>query len=499
MSKACYRAAGPCLYRNLALKISSRQKLRGDTARVLQKGPFEGRLNHVRCLKIWGRMPPLDEDESTLEDDLDAEPADMEEYDAEFGGVFARDLPDGSAEEVEEAWSSLIVVIRKCKHLTDLIWVCRNQLPPCLLRMLDQCHPSCRLDMRSFRLRSLGDPVTDPYELNLIQSPHLHSISVKTIRMDSSGKFDHNKSALFPSVALAPNLQHLNIVTPRPAASPQLLRARNQPAESWKGFIPSLQVAGRGALVSLSYFGYRGMTLEDIQTWPKYTDLSKLRCLILGNVSDPLVFRFMTQNAKLTSLTRLHVGLQPTTNNYESLISELSSFLEHLEPVDEIVLEGPLTSSVFDETLKRHGPTLHRLAVHPYQHPYGPSPGLPTISPGNVRKIESDCPRLEYLKISIPYSSAVDACDLSSVCPNLPHLRELTLHIDRRGSGTSPDEVGRRIWNLIDKAKTGFRLNRLVLVYLDVCLLLLRPFNYQTYTNRLLRSLREATRTARMG
>lgn len=494
MNKACYRATVPHLHRNLALKVSSRQKIREDTAK-LREGEFRDNfLTYVRCLKIWGRMPSLAEEEDGLEDDPDAGSAGMEEYDAEFGGVFTGDFPDGSAEEVEEAWKSLAVVIQECKYIADLIWVCQNQLPPCLLRALDQSHPSCRLDLRTFRLRSLRDPVTDSHELALIQSQHLHSISVKTVGLDPDGNPDHNKSAIFPVVALAPNLEHLNIVLPRTASSPQLLRvlrARNTRKVPWRGFVPPLHTAGRGALCSLAYFGQRGMSLNDIQSWPRYTCFSKLRFLNLGRVSDPLVLRSIIQNVKLTSLISFRVSLEPTSNNHGPLIHELESLLEHLEPLEEIGLAGSLSNSIFHKAIERHCQTLHRLAINPYQHAYRPQPWLEAIGPEEIRRIESDCPRLEYLKISIPYSSAAGACDISPFCPNIRQLKELTLCIDSRGSGTSPGRIARRIWNLIGKAKTVSRLSRLLIEDSDVCLRFPRCLDMLTYVDRLLSYLRE--------
>ncbi|KAL1981338.1 hypothetical protein VTN96DRAFT_2779 [Rasamsonia emersonii] len=482
VNKACYHAAVPFLYRNLALQISSRQKLREDSAE-LEENPFRKKfLIHARCLKVWGRMPLLAEEEDTAgspssdREELAAEPAHSEEYDAEFGGVFTVDLPDGSAEEVSEAWNPLALVIQKCKHITDLIWVCRNQLPPCLLQTIDQYHPSCRLDMRSFRLRSLGDSVTDPHELDLIRSPRLHSISVKTVGVDSNGNVDYNRSAIFQVVALAPNLRHLNIVRPRSGASPQLLRARNRPRVPWKGFVPPLKVSNKGALTSLTYFGNRGMKLDDIREWPKYTDLSKIRYLMLGDVSDPLVFGYMTQNVRFASLETLDMGLKPTTNNRDLLVSELESLMEHLEPLKEVRLAGYLTASVLDRILQRHGPTLRRLALHPYKHVYGPQPSLSTIRSEEVRKIESHCPLLEHLRISIPYPGvlAPDECDLSDVCPNLHRLRELALDVDNGRSDLPLDEAARKIWDLIDKEKGGCRLSCLHIVDLNTTTILAR-------------------------
>lgn len=156
-------------------------------------------------------MPLRDENEERAPRSAENyEPADTEEYEAEFGDIFATNPSDGSVDEVFKAWNPLAVVIQKCRHISDLIWVCRNQLPRCVFQTITQHHPSCRLELRSFRLLSLREPITDTHERDLIQSPCLHSISVKTVRCD--GKICSGDTIVFqtddpeqrplPSVAL---------------------------------------------------------------------------------------------------------------------------------------------------------------------------------------------------------------------------------------------------------------------------------------------------------
>jgi hypothetical protein len=428
-------------------------------------------------------MPLLADEESTADSpsfdpaELAAEIGNSEEYDAEFGELFVRDLPDGSAEEVTEAWTPLASLIQKCKHLTDLVWVCRNQLPPCLLEAIHQHHPACRLHLRSFRLRSLRDPVTDPHELDLIRSPCLHSISVKTVGIDSDGNLDYNRSAIFQVVALAPNLSHLNTIIPGVASSPALYHAHNshRPWVPWKGFVPPLEIVKRGALTSLSYFR-RGMSVEDIQEWPKYANMSKIRYLILGDVSDPLVFRFLTQNINFASLELLDFGLSPTTmDNRGLLVSESESLIEQLEPLTAFRFSGYLAPSVLDKILQRHGPKMRRLTLNPNVTEGARRIGSPisAIRLDEIRRVESYCPLLEYLSISIPNTGDLEY-GISDVCPKLRHLRELELKLEldiHLGlSDLLIEKAARKIWDLIDKEKGGCRLNCLHIVGPNVSL-----------------------------
>lgn len=476
MNRACYRAGAPFLYRNVTIRITSRRKLHEKLAEFEENPLRRQVLVHARSLKLIGHMPLLAKEEGGdgFYDPVEyaAEVGSLQEYYAELGDLFVEDPPDGSAEEVSNAWELLASMIEKCKNLTDLIWICWNQLPPCLLRVIHHYHPTCRLDVRSFRLRSLRDPVTDPHELDLIQSPCLYSISVKTFRSGTDGKFDYNSSAILQVVALAPNLRHLNIVTPCIASSPQLKRSYNRPWEPWKGFVPPLEVSKKGALTSLSYFGTRGMPLEAIQEWPKYTDLSKIRSLILGDVSDHLVFRYLALNVTFVSLELLDFELNPTDVNRDWLVSESESFMEQLKPLTEVRVSGYLTSSILNKILQRHGRTMRRLTLNAHCGGKPMGPPIPRIRSDEILMVESHCPLLEFLSISISYTGDVAQDEygedsLSNVCPNLRHLRKLELHIS---SELSNPKAARKIWELIDDEKGGCQLNCLQIVWHDVSL-----------------------------
>jgi hypothetical protein len=482
VSRACYEAAAPILHQKLPIQISSRQKIKDDVKNLVADSIRSQFLSHVRCLKLWGRMPLADEksiadggDSSSFDPvELAEGMGNSEEYDAEFGGVFVRDLPDGPAEDVAEAWTPLASLIQKCTHLTDLVWVCWNQLPPCVLAAIHEHHPACRLHMRSFRLRSLAGAVTDTHELDLIRSPCLYSISVKTVIKDSDGKFDYNGSAILQVAALAPNLRHINIIAPRTASSPALRRTRGAHQEPWKGFVPPLEIRKRGSLTSLSYFGRRGMSVKDIEEWPNSVDMSKMRYLILGDVSDPLVFQHLTQNINFAPLELLDFGLSPTTmGSIDSLVSEAESLLENLDLLTAFRLSGHLAPSIFDKILQQHGPTIRRLTLNPHASNSGniKSP-ISAISSDEIRKVAAHCPALEYLSICIPNTGFLGQIEyaFSDVCPNLHHLRELELNVDLDLSDLLMEKAARKIWGLINKEMGGCPLNCLQILGSNVSL-----------------------------
>lgn len=474
VNQTLYHASIPLLYRNLSLPISSRQKLQEDCAELEQHPFCKKFLAHSRCLKIWGRMPLRQNDPHHVRRSQSVEeyePGDIEEYEAEFGDVFAADPLDGSADEVSTAWHPLVVVIPKCRHITDLIWVCKNQVPQCVLQAITQYHPSCRLEIRSFRLLSLREPIFDPHERDLVQSPCLHSISVKIVGRDAYGKADYNAESIFKIVALAPNLKHLNLVQPRIAAAPNALRNLRRPRQPWKGFMPPLEISKKGALESLTYSGRSGMSLEHIQEWSAHTDLSKLRFLMLGEISDPRVFAYMTR-IDFACLETLDITLSPTQETRDLVLESATSCIQRLEPLQGLRVEGYLTSAFLDKVLQRHGQSLRRLALLG-QPGANVDSSLSKIRAAEILKIEMHCHALEYLAVSIPsfkiHDPHSDPYDLCDICPSLPHLRELVLDIEspKPTLNTPSDGTIRQIWTLVNEKKVGLGLTRLAICNLS--------------------------------
>lgn len=463
MDRACYHITSPLIYRNLSLQISTRQKLLEDCSQLAEHPFCRKFLWHARCLKIQGRMPLLRNETQRPQSPGEYEP-NSDAYDAEFGSVFSNDAPDGSVDEVRQAWYPLTVLIRDFSQIRDLIWVCKNQLPPCLFQELTRHHPSCRMEIRSFRLLSLGESILDPHERELIQSPCLHSISAKATLRDSYGKANYNDDAIFEVVGVAPNLKHVNVMKPRLAAAPNAYKNLGKKIPPWKGFVPPFETRRKGALASLAYPAPSDISVKDIHQWSQHTDLSQLRFFMLGMISDPLVFDLL-RKINLTSLTALDVNLTPKRETRDSLLHSAEQCIKQLAPLRGLRVEGHLIPTLFDSVLQQHGPTLHRLALI---CDYGLVEQLSTISTTEIRKIETRCTDLEYLGISVQLAriQASEKWDLCDICPNLPHLRELALDItDRESEALDPSSTESycKIWTFINEKKKGCALTRLLI------------------------------------
>lgn len=103
MNKTCYYAAIPLLYRDLAIYVSSREKLRRQCAEIENQSQGSNFLNYARHVKVFGRMPMLEEESDPDPEEIPY----VEQHDAEFWTPLGGHLDDGTAEEVSTAWNPL--------------------------------------------------------------------------------------------------------------------------------------------------------------------------------------------------------------------------------------------------------------------------------------------------------------------------------------------------------------------------------------------------------
>src|SRR5690606_34074938 len=97
-----------------------------------------------------------------------------------------------------------------------------------------QYHPKCRLNLNTFRFRSLL-PEIDPYELDLVCSPCLHRLTVRYVTVDCGYSGDYNKQAVMESVTIAPNLKEVKLQSCSPLLTTSNRRRRTYPkTDRWK-------------------------------------------------------------------------------------------------------------------------------------------------------------------------------------------------------------------------------------------------------------------------
>lgn len=138
--------------------------------------------------------------------------------------------PVQAAYDTDTSWAPLAELVRLLPGLTDLVYECPAQFPPCLLRALHDKTRSHRphLHLRTFKLRMLGNDgsaagatIIDPHELALIASPCLHSVWLQ----DHNGRTEFQGAThirlgrqaqaleqIMKTEGLAPNLREVRVM-----------------------------------------------------------------------------------------------------------------------------------------------------------------------------------------------------------------------------------------------------------------------------------------------
>lgn len=277
----------------------------------------------------------------------------------------------------------------------------------------------------------------------LIESPNLHSITfklpwpIRPATFEEEKRLDWHEIAALQLVANAPKIRHVNIVTGFDADGalyPNYISTQpRRRTEVWKPKNDAKKVR----LTSLVCNRWRLMELNDIKEWSACVELSSIRKLMLGNVSDPKVLSYLTDNVGSLSLETFGMTLRPTREE-QSLVHKLTRLIKDMNCLREIHLAGCyLSDSLVDKVLKRHGPTLRRMILSPF---YG-------FGSREIQTIERHCQQLQFLKLTIQQPDANPP--LSDVCPNLDTLQELSLEI----RGLAKDGIPQKIEATIRQQK----------------------------------------------
>jgi len=338
-----------------------------------------------------------------------------------------------------KAWLPFAQFLAQIPGLKDLVYSQNHQLPRCIIDVLHQHHPHCRLHVRIFSLRSLyhdreGQRAIDPDELALASSPCLYSINLTYRPYDVAPRFNFNLDALRDMVGgHAPNLKrvriHVPYLTPRRRGSPPNGHA-NIP---WIGFPRSgseqpSQEPALPPLARLETLGISGWISgpEQLSSWSDRIDFSCLQHFDFGcrlSPSDFATLAFMAADGKFQSLRSLGLRVaseNPRLNNPYNLDEPASLFLQALPPLKTLRLTGCFGTSSLAALLARHGPTLRTLHLLP-----------DSKTPAQIFTYGSPKSRAPLF-----YDTAAIINQLAASCPA---LRTLALVVQRQGGG--PAEV----------------------------------------------------------
>ncbi|KAI4868615.1 hypothetical protein F4820DRAFT_409920 [Hypoxylon rubiginosum] len=445
-SKNSYAVAAIFLFRTIKVFVNERDKPQPNLQQYINHLELFGALNHVRRLVIYGpgwrnteltgfgyQQPKLIRTLAyvpDLERENDEDPL-RTRFD-KHTGVDVLDnirhsafVPDSSYGEVtypfDEQWRPLANLIRQLPMLSDVIYQCSTQFPPCLLEALHEHQPVCRLHVDSFRLRCLGStPMKmDQHELMLITSPCLHSINIRTGERDLYNFRHwvpvHHLGAIFRLVAgVTPNIKEVHVSGMHSCQTTQHGEWHSSFRPRWESLpIPRAGPRQKGSLSCLQLCGSDDHPIggQDIDDWGAHTDFTALRTLKLDSEVTQSALETLVNKHSFPSLETLSLSLEPLA----------------------LPVIGPVEYCLLLERFLQSLPRLSTLKITNWQHHFS----LDWVLGPGLRTLWLE-PRIDFDRLTTQHD--LTAQNIAQIRERCPLLKNLTLVV-RRSKGDSSESA----------------------------------------------------------
>lgn len=333
--------------------------------------------------------------------------------------------------ELDKHWTPVAHFVAQLRALRDLVFDCTNQFPPCLLDVLHQILPNCRLHLHTFGLRNLysykgWSRSLDQHEYALATSPSLHCITLLYDGRDPERLVDyHDLAVARMSQGLAPNLRHVRVVVNSISLITYNRRAEWRPKRDiFPDDTPNPGV--RGELHSMKF---SGVLFGELRAWNERIVFSSLQELILDTFIDPFSLR-EASTYNFTSLRTLSLRLESDNWDENDLLDGATSvFLRNLPPLTALKLVDSFGPQTFKAIIERHT-SLQRIWLSPQRKSHLNGPDF-TLDLDKIQELTSHCSGLRKVCLLIPriLDHSVDMAIYQSLgC--LPQLKDLCLYLD---------------------------------------------------------------------
>lgn len=368
-----------------------------------------------------------------------------------LGHYYHCDITDlfNGVEEPPDTWGPFPDFVGQLSGLRHITWRSETPFPQCLLEILHDTLPRCKLHYMTFKLPSLCYNAQEPrdidsYEYALATSPSLSSILVPVSFFDAEGNVEYNSEAAMELAAgLAPNLSQVHIVHGFPGSSPLFTDVVRQERPRWRGFFAKTRPEGlqdpaysvsqaktqsfpvgspsrRRKLQSLSLSPAKEKYFTN---WENQNIFSQLRVLQLWQVSAPCLRR--AKGYQFPSLQALALDYERS-----ALVDEAGSdFISSLPPLDSLSINGTDKDISLQAVFRHHGKSLRKLSL--INRPYERLGGRP-VTIDTVDHIRVACPHIRHL--SLPILRARDPSEVAiyKSIGEIASLKELTLELHCR-------------------------------------------------------------------
>ncbi|KAJ5818797.1 hypothetical protein N7474_004388 [Penicillium riverlandense] len=433
VSRTCHALARPHLYHTLKITAQDSEGLGDLVENIAQALQRNASFSYVNRLVVDGELISR---ESTK--------FDSREQGTKCIEVFADDL-HGSLDHYEKlplligmdhshdeafppynAWQPLADLVQRLPLLFDLIFLCPNQFPLCLLETLHRHHPECRLHISKFFLRSLNGPLTDRSEFQLATSPCLFSINTDYEDEYPTGHPEftpdgayHREAVMHMVSRLAPNLKEVTLFRPMGPATHD-----NSFLPPWEGFsqekgsIPTKDLR-HGALRYLRIHNPISIEKEEMKLWAAHTDFSVLEVLKLETCLTPDLLNYLATDVDFTCLKSLVLG-GPLV---DYIYPQVKCFLQKLQPLSSLTIESWNDDFVVDDIVDPHGASLIELTLaSPINRP------VESIMQYDLSMIAQRCCLLQYFGLTLDRTEGnSEEVALYRTLGSLPQLKWVSL------------------------------------------------------------------------
>ncbi|GKT48636.1 uncharacterized protein ColSpa_08817 [Colletotrichum spaethianum] len=436
-SKACNAAAACYLFSDVHIRIKHPRKLHQDVANWLAILGRTKATRHVRRLVMTFDDKTLHHSDLYSPDrlSLTAESADSLNY-------AKRMLPENRRlRDVfvnPKAWAPMVRLLKALVGLTEMAIEHESSFSPYLLEALGTQHTKCLLDLRYFDLHCIQGAPLNLYDVALLLSPQLHSITIKEYFQSFTGHT--NESVVSKLVkGLSPSLRMVELESVfgaryhrrcNPEFETQLQSLISQAMENnLKYWNNSATGTITPKLGSIPFLSLQRTSPERVQAWVETTDFAVLRHLRLNARSREL--RWLAQHAKFRCLDSLelhnggYIGAPSDAGNMDALENAAVDFLAVIPALTSLSLEGQLTLPMFLFAISQFGETLRKLKLRPTGNGFFPAEDI-RLGSEHINMLGPACPLLEDLTITVAVPSfRLPSTELTGVCEGLARIRRL--------------------------------------------------------------------------
>ncbi|KAI5196860.1 hypothetical protein E4T38_08315 [Aureobasidium subglaciale] len=351
-----------------------------------------------------------------------------------------RSMPDCIMQPAEavwsynEAWKPVADLLRQLSALTDLLYELPHQVPPCILDILHQYQPQCRLHLRTFALRSLDQPELDKHELAIITSPNLHAIWSAYVQQDN-GRAANNSQQVVQQIAggLAPNLQEVCFIRKRhPLRSNDRRPIKSPESQEVRSLVEGCHLSPSTRLERLEIYPDAEecgvLTKEELVNWSRHVDFTHLQTLVMDLPAEMHAVQWLKDEGNTTSLKVLNFQPRIIDGGPWSVKEKAlcRTFVHARHPLSELTIGGTYSLRDFG-SITSHGVSLRKLIFKPTTE-FG---YMYRNMASTYKNLGRNCPNLTHLEAVVQrdFKGETTESDTYKVFGRCPNLRRLKINL----------------------------------------------------------------------